>query len=95
MYDFPCIETETATDADHILELCKKQEILAGLPFTVKSVSDEYIHILSHRRLLAVFIHIIVKTEPALGDDITAVAIDEIAALPIPRLIDRYLASLL
>jgi len=95
MYDFPCIETGEASDTSEALGQCVKSGILGGLPFIVKHVSDEYIHQLSHRRLLARFIRIEVKGMPSSTDDITAVRKDNIAELPLPRLIDRYLASLL
>jgi A/G-specific adenine glycosylase len=95
MYDFPCIETGEASDTSEALGQCVKSGILGGLPFIIKHVSDEYIHQLSHRRLLARFIRIEVKGTPKLLDNITAVKKDMIAELPLPRLIDRYLASLL
>ena len=95
MYDFPCIETEIATDETAVLDACVKSAILGGIPFFVKHVSDEYIHQLSHRRLLARFIRVEVKDEPTMLENITAVRKNEIADFPLPRLIDRYLATLL
>jgi len=95
MYDFPCIETLNTSDTTDVLDSCLKSGLLGGLPFIVKHVSDEYIHQLSHRRLLAKFIRIEVKGVPILHDTITAVRKNQIAELPLPRLIDRYLASLI
>ena len=95
MYDFPCIETDEAADTSIVLEMCVKSGLLGGFPFVVKQVSDEYIHQLSHRRLLAKFIRIEVKGLPAASENITFVRKDQIAELPLPRLIDRYLANML
>jgi len=95
MYDFPCVESVDASDTDEVLESCVKSGFFGGFPFVVKHVSDGYIHQLSHRRLLARFIRIEVKGVPKLTDNITAVRKDRIAELPLPRLIDRYLAALL
>jgi len=95
MYDFPCIETLNASDTSDVLDSCLKSGLLGGLPFIVKHVSGEYIHQLSHRRLLAKFIRFEVKGVPIISDTITAVRKNQIAELPLPRLIDRYLASLI
>jgi len=95
MYDFPCVETLNASDTSDALDQCVKSGLLGEFPFLVKHVSDEYVHQLSHRRLLAKFIRIEVKGEPIPINDITPVRRDLIAELPLPRLIDRYLAAIL
>ncbi len=94
MYDFPCIETEIAADETAILDACVKSEILGGNPFVVKHVSDQYIHQLSHRRLLARFIRLEVQGEPPMTQNITFLRKNEIGELPLPRLIDRYITTL-
>jgi A/G-specific adenine glycosylase len=95
LYDFPCIETENEAEVTQVLELCEKQRIFGGLHYVVMNVSGEYIHQLSHRRLFAKFIRIEVNGLPAPVGDLLAVKKSEIAELPLPRLIDRYLATLL
>jgi len=94
MYDFPCIETESASEVPIILDLCLEKGFLFNLPFLVQHVSEEYIHQLSHRRLLARFIRIELSVLPQLSlENITAIRKTQIADLPLPRLIDRYLAD--
>jgi A/G-specific adenine glycosylase len=93
MYDFPCIETVSSTDTSEVLDSFVKSGLFGGFPFVIRHVSDEYIHQLSHRRLLARFIRIEVKGKPMLLDNLTAVRKDLIAELPLPRLIDRYIAN--
>lgn len=95
MYDFPCIESVYASDATDVLESSEKSGLFGGYSFVVKHVSDEYIHQLTHRRLLARFIRIELQGIPKSQDNITSIRKDLIAELPLPRLIDRYLATLI
>lgn len=95
LYDFPCIETEAAVEIDFLLELFEREGLSGGNNYKIKHVSDEYIHILSHRRLLAKFIRIEMAGVPILSENLIAVSNNRIAELPIPRLIDRYLATIL
>jgi len=95
LYDFPCMETENASEPSQVLNLCESLEMFDGLPYIVKNVSDEYTHILSHRRLLAKFIRVEIHGVPVHTKDFIKIRKDRIAELPIPRLIDRYLANLL
>jgi len=93
MYDFPCLETEIATETPKILHECEMQGLTGGFPYIIKHVSDEYIHQLSHRRLLARFILLEVDGIPVSVETAEAVRKNLIADLPLPRLIDRYLAD--
>jgi A/G-specific adenine glycosylase len=95
MFDFPCIETGKATETMEVLDHCVKSGLMGGFPFVLKHVSAEYIHQLSHRRLLARFIRIDVKGIPKLSENLTAIRRDKIAGLPLPRLIDKYFATLI
>jgi len=95
LYDFPCIESEKSIETTNLLALCEKQNTFGGLPYVVKQVSPEYIHQLSHRRLLAKFIKVEVDGIPVIRSSLVAVTKEKIADLPLPRLIDRYLANLL
>ena len=95
LYDFPCIETENSIETNDLLVLCEKQDAFFGLPYVVKQVSPEYIHQLSHRRLLAKFIKVELDGIPAISSSLVAVTKEKIADLPLPRLIDRYLANLI
>ncbi len=95
MYDFPCLETGKDPDIEDALDQYQKSGLLDCHPFVLQNVSDEYIHILSHRRLYAKFIRIELSGLPNLTGDVIAVRKSEIADLPLPRLIDRYLATIL
>jgi len=93
MYDFPCIESEIPIEPEDVIKICVRQNLFSGKSFLVKHVSGEYIHQLSHRKLYARFISIQSNESPLVGKDITAFNKKELGVLPIPRLIDRYLAS--
>jgi A/G-specific adenine glycosylase len=94
MYDFPCIETDFAAETPQVLKECEKQGLTGGLSYLIKNVSGEYIHQLSHRRLLARFIRIELQGIPVPSANLEAVRKDLITNLPLPRLIDRYLADI-
>jgi A/G-specific adenine glycosylase len=94
MYDFPCIETDNASEVPLILEQYRETGFSFTLPYVVQHVSPEYIHQLSHRRLLARFIRIRLPGLPQISpDNITSVRKEQIGDLPLPMLIDRYLAD--
>jgi A/G-specific adenine glycosylase len=95
MYDFPCIETETAEEVPVIMQESEKQGLTGGFQYIIKQVSGEYIHQLSHRRLMARFIRIELGGIPLPSENMPAVRKDLISELPLPRLIDRYLADTL
>jgi len=95
MYDFPCIETESAADVTKVLELIEEHGLTESLPFVIKHVSGEYIHQLSHRRLLARFFQIELEGMPQNAVNVIKIRKNQVAELPIPRLIDRYMSTLL
>ncbi len=94
MYDFPCVETSNLTDPAVIIEQIDKEGYAFGIPFVIKKISGEYIHQLSHRRLIVRFIQLELLGKPEMTGDVKPVRKDLITVLPLPRLIDRYLADL-
>jgi A/G-specific adenine glycosylase len=94
MYDFPCVETSIQTDPEMIIEQIEKEGYTFGFPFVIKKISGEYIHQLSHRRLLVRFIQLELQGKPETTGDVMPVNRNLIAGLPLPRLIDRYFADL-
>ena len=91
LYDFPLIESYSAREIDQLLCSPAVSGILGhGLPENL-SVSAEYIHQLSHRRITARFIRIRSAVEPGNAGSYLPVSVSDIGKYPIPRLIDRYL----
>lgn len=95
MYDFPCIETQKLLETNEIIVKCEEQELFSGLPFVIKSVSEEYIHQLSHLKLLACFISVQMNEEPRLAKEIIAVDRSKLGEFPVPKLIDRFMLRML
>ena len=94
LFDFPCIETDHAASVEQVLDAADGQGYFSGLSYVVKQVTGEYTHQLTHRRLLARFIRIHLQGVPGTFPDSIAIRKDQLAELPVPRLIDRYLATL-
>lgn len=93
MFDFPCIETESETEPDKVLELCVQQNWFTNNDFNIIKTSKEYIHQLSHRTLLVRFIVLKLKNKPLLSHGISAIRKNDVEKLPVPRLIDKFLTE--
>jgi A/G-specific adenine glycosylase len=91
LYDFPLVESSNPIEVTQVLN----SEISTGLlgeNFSGKmSISDEYIHQLSHRKIAARFIRIYLERKPGNIGPFLPVPIPEIGKYPVPRLIDQYL----
>ncbi|MEM7548335.1 MAG: A/G-specific adenine glycosylase [Bacteroidota bacterium] len=90
--EFHLIDFEEAKKEEFIL---KKIEGYLSKAYSVKSISEEVIHILSHRKIHAYFMHIeveiedfeLLKSKLGLND----ASLQEIEKVPKPILIDNYL----
>lgn len=90
LYEFYLVETAKRTGSETILKQKEIKQIVPAKNFTVKSVSKEYKHILSHRQLFAKFYHLEIKK--AFSDKrLIKVKIKDINKYAFPRLIERYL----
>ena len=93
LYDFPCIESETAMTVEEVVTSEKFIQLIEEKPFSITKVSPVYTHKLTHRTLLAQFIEI--KLEQKLlqieTKDLFLAPESELGSFPIPRLIDLYL----
>ena len=94
LFDFPCIETDDVAEVEQVLDAATEQGYFSGLSYVVKQVTGEYTHQLTHRRLIARFIRIHLQGVPETFPGSIAIRKDQLAELPVPRLIDRYLANL-
>lgn len=93
LYDFPLYESSKKIEP---LEVAEKQYPYSGnenADFRIKSISEEYIHLLSHQKIHAWFIHIVVDKKIFLGDDYSLLLVEKekLTNYPVPKLIDRYL----
>ena len=93
LYDFPCIESETAMTADEVVSTKQFQQLIEGKPFTITKVSHVFTHKLTHRTILAQFIELILDEEllQIQTKDLFLTRESDLGNYPIPRLIDIYL----
>jgi len=69
------------------------KSILKGQRYSIKSISSEYQHLLTHQKIHAVFMHAVVnKNSPNLPEK-TLILVDEkdLINYPVPRLLERFL----
>ncbi len=93
LYDFPLVEYGKRKQPEEILHMPEFNDLIGQTTFTVSSVSREYCHQLTHQKIHAVFIHLIVDKKPAGFAENALILVDEkkIDNYPVPRLLDRYL----
>jgi A/G-specific adenine glycosylase len=91
MYDFPLVESGNNLEFHEVMASGTCVGLLGRKFPGILSISQEYIHLLSHRRISARFIRIILTGAPKnIGPNIIA-AIPDIGKYPVPKLIERYL----
>jgi A/G-specific adenine glycosylase len=91
LYDFPHLESFVPLQIAQVLSLEPAGSLLENLNTEVSVISDEYVHILSHRKIRARFIRIQSKeTIPSPGV-FRSIPVQRIGDFPVPRLIERYL----
>ena len=93
LYDFPCVESETAMTVDEVVASEQFQQLIEGKPFAIKKVSPVFTHKLTHRTILAQFIEIKLDEEllQIQTKDLFLTRESDLGNYPIPRLIDLYL----
>lgn len=94
LYEFPLIETKTESSPGTIIKSQAWKQIFGKQEITVLNVSKTYKHQLTHRTIMARFFEVDIH-EPLQGTLPGYNTYDEkdLASLPLPRLIDRYLSE--
>jgi len=82
LYEFPCIENSEPYD-----EQTLKQLLVDRYDLQYDFISQEYVHLLSHQRIIARFIHFsqIPQKIPA-----QTIPLNKMATIPLPQLINKY-----
>lgn len=93
LYDFPMLESESRINPVEALESLLATALFSKQKFSVASISDEYRHQLTHQKIHAVFIRLIVdkNSEQLSEKSILLVNQNELINYPVPRLLERYL----
>ncbi|MBC7864887.1 MAG: NUDIX domain-containing protein, partial [Bacteroidia bacterium] len=91
LYEFPMLEYETEISEKIILTNAKKKFGLSKKDFTIKNISTEVKHILSHQILKARFWEMeLKKSPPTLQKEFLLVEKKKINSFALPRLIDKH-----
>lgn len=90
LYEFFLIESPKAELPENILKRKEIKSILKRSTFSVKAISKEYKHLLSHQTLLARFYHIEFH-KPLVIKPLIKVKIEDLSGYAFARLTDKYL----
>jgi A/G-specific adenine glycosylase len=90
LYEFYLIETPKKQKPDVLLRSKEIKNLLDIKKATIKNVSHEYKHVLSHQNLHVVFYHIEISKKQSLKN-MMKVKLSEINKYAFPRLIEKYL----
>lgn len=92
LYDFPLIETENRMEEAKLIQSEKWLSYFAGHSLTIKNISEEYKHVLSHQKIYAKFWQIEIDTMPAsLKKIYTLIPFSKLYEYAVPKLVDNYL----
>jgi len=92
LHDFPSIETNKPVIPSKFMKDKMWKELMTLSKPTVKDISEEYVHILSHQKLYARFYRIaVVGKITTLPEDCFWIKTDELENYAVPKLIDLYI----
>ena len=84
LYEFAMVESDKKLGEEEILKLLD-----VSSSDVVKSISEEYKHILSHQKIHAKFVH--VESEQIKNSNFIKVELNKLSSFAFPRLVTRYL----
>ncbi len=92
LYDFPSCDSDSALEIGDVLNQWREERMPDG-ELQMRSQPVELLHVLSHRRVHAVFIEVgtSVKINPIAGERWES--IERFSSLGVSRLVDRYIAE--
>jgi A/G-specific adenine glycosylase len=93
LYEFPLLETSTATPWPTLSRQAEKQGWLSPNAYRTEQVSALYRQTLSHQLIAGQFIHIVVKKKPALDKDWEWVTTERLDQLAFPQFINQHLKA--
>lgn len=93
MYDFPHIESQHYLPFEKLIYSTMWNTLFQGNKINIEKLSEEHIHILTHQRIHAFFVHISFDKDNFLPTDAILVNKNEAEKLPFPKLIENYIYS--
>ncbi|HKK80943.1 MAG TPA: A/G-specific adenine glycosylase [Prolixibacteraceae bacterium] len=91
MYDFPHIENQEHLTTEELAESKMWNALFRGEKINIEKISAEHIHVLSHQRIHAFFIHISYDKQKLLPPGSSLFKKKDAANLPTPKLIENYI----
>lgn len=92
LFDFPSIDSDHALEINQVLQQWQVDREIQGY-IKMETTPVELQHILSHRRIHAVFIACSLSKKIKIRDSERWIAIDELPTLGVSRLVDRYMTE--
>lgn len=93
LYEFPLIETSTATTWTTLARQAEKKEWLFSSAYRTEQVSALYRQTLSHQLIAGQFIHVVVKKKPVLDKEWEWVSGERLGQLAFPQFINQHLKA--
>jgi A/G-specific adenine glycosylase len=93
LYQFPLIETSEETTLSDLMQHKDWNNLFGNnRSLTIDNTSKTYRHILSHQKIYARFIKVLLNENSSVsGNDLMVVPLPEISVYAVPRLIEKYL----
>lgn len=92
LYEFPLIETENLVSIENLMQQEIFRYFTNGSKPQIESVSDEFLHQLTHQRIHARFVKINIQNPKLpLSNGYIRIAVSELGHYPVSRLMDKYL----
>lgn len=93
LYEFPMVEMKTEVNPIETLNQPFFESLLNGQKYRIASISSEYQHLLTHQKIHAVFMHLIVDKNSTKLSEKAVVLVNKIDLInyPVPRLLERFL----
>lgn len=94
LYEFPLIETETELTTEQLIGLPQWSKLVGKQGFYIRHISPQITHKLSHRTLKVRFVIVAIhNTNAFLSRNYTRYRIDELEALSVPVVIEKFMAA--
>jgi A/G-specific adenine glycosylase len=91
LYEFPLLETSQASNIDYVLNEIRINKILRGR-IVIKNVSEEYVHQLTHQKLVVKFFRL--KSKYNKGNNaFIRISKEDFSLYAVPRIIEKYLSK--
>ena len=91
MYDFPLFESDNELDMNEVKQEAQR---LFDTPFNVHHSTENFTHLLSHRRITARFIFLEFEESPSLLENCSWKTVEEFVQLPLPKLVEKITPSI-